>query len=658
MNIKLPYSWIKEYLDTDVSAEELQKHVSLCGPSFERIDDIDGEKVFDIEITSNRIDSVSVYGIAREAHAVLSQFGKKSELKPLSVSKPQEDNTYSLSIVDDNQHARRVLAVVMEIDKPKESPDWLKKRLEMSGIRSLNNIIDVTNYVMLEVGFPTHVFDYDRLKTGKLIFRNAKKGEIYVTLDDKKCELNESDVIIEDGTGRIIDLPGIMGAENSVVTNDTKKIVFFIESDDPKIIRRTSMRLALRTMAASINEKNPDPYLAETAFLRGIELFQNIANGVVKSPLYDVFEKKDNPKAITLTQDFIEKRMGVSLKEGQIEAILTSLGFAVKQENKTFHITPPTFRMYDVTLPEDIVEEVARIYGYHNLPNTLQTPVFIKQPKELEIFFKTQTEIKRLFKHFGLHESMNYSMISKKDIENVQDDVDRYIRLANTISTEIEYMRTFLAPSLLKNVKANIGKKDVLRFFEIAKIYVKRDNDLPDEQYHLSIALNTDYYDLKGVIEALVAELHIENVDYKPVSIPLLIQGVASDLVIQGKNVGSFGQVRLDVARAYGIDIPVYVAEINFTHLIQYYRSLSQYRPINPFARVKLDITIEKKEGKTYADIYKTIQISSNYIHEIEFLGIYQNKLSFRLYFEAADRNITEEEAKAELSIIEKKLTG
>ena len=237
MNIKITHSWLLDYLDTDATPVEIQKYLSLCGPSVERIEKVGDETVYDIEITSNRVDTACVIGIAEESHAILKRFGKKAELKePHLAEIAPVVHPVPLDIHDPQNCTRRLLGLVMEIDGVKESPQFMQTRLNAIDIRSLNTIVDITNYVMTAIGHPCHVFDYDRISTHKLIIRHAKKGEEIITLDEKKYHLDEQDIVIDDGTGKVIDLPGIMGTTNSVVTNDTKRILLFIESNkDPPL---------------------------------------------------------------------------------------------------------------------------------------------------------------------------------------------------------------------------------------------------------------------------------------------------------------------------------------------------------------------------------------------------------------------------------------
>lgn len=654
MNIRITHSWLLEYLDTKADPYEIQKYLSLCGPSVERVDKLEnGDYAYDIEITSNRVDTASVIGIAREAATILTRFGFPSTFRNPWPEEPETPETsLPLEITDDQECCRRILAVIMDNVHVTESDPVVKARLEAAGIRSLNNLVDVTNYVMVEIGHPTHVFDYDRVGTNRFVIRHAKKGERIVTLDGKNYSLSDSDIIIDDGTGRIIDLPGIMGTENSVVTKDTKRIIFFIESNDPVAIRASSMRYGIRTMAATINEKSPDINLARVALLRGIELFRKHAGARIASGIIDKYRNKPETTHIETSVGFINKRIGVELPQNQIVSILKQLESGVEEKGSNLSIDVPTFRSPDVGIPEDIVEEVARIYGYHNLPNALSPEAYVKQPPEMEELFVYQSRIKTFLKHLGLNEVLNYSMISKEMIENLGLDPDKHLHLANVMSEEIKYLRTSLLPSLVKNIKANEGRRDELKLFELAKVYEPRQNSLPDESYKLGIATNTSFHDLKGIVEALLSELHIESYSFGPGTHGVFAPNTSLNLSVNGISIGYAGKLKLAFAQNTGMKSDCFLAELDFMNLIKYRKAVAAYRPLHPYAVIKLDRTVELTSDAGYEALKRKAFATSKLLVKLEVVDTYNNKVTVRYYFSSPDRNITDTEAKKELETI------
>src|SRR3990167_5939988 len=306
MNILIPNSWLKDYLETNATPQEFASAMSLTSVSIERIEKVDDDIVFDIEVTTNRPDLMSLEGIAREASAVLPEQSFKAVFKPHKISPLKTtDKSPFLKIESDKTLVNRIVAVVMEVTLG-SSPEKISKRLEKTGIRSINNVVDVTNYIMREIGHPAHVFDYDRLLTHTLVIRKSKKGEKIETLDEKKYTLQGDDIVADNGTGKIVDLLGIMGTANSVVTDDTKRIVLFLDNNNPHLLRKTSMNLGIRTEAAVLNEKGVDPTLMIPAILRGIELYKEIANGKLLSDIIDIYPNKPKAKTVTVLKEKID----------------------------------------------------------------------------------------------------------------------------------------------------------------------------------------------------------------------------------------------------------------------------------------------------------------------------------------------------------------
>lgn len=658
MNIKITHSWLLDYLDTDASPEEIQKYLSLCGPSVERIEEANGEIVYDIEITSNRIDTASVLGIAREAAAILPQFGKKAVLKKKTlVAPPLPEKSVPIEIADEKRVCRRVLGIVMEVRGVEKSPSYMSRRLLATDTRSLNNIVDITNYVMTEIGHPTHVFDYDRIATHKLILRYAQKDEEIITLDEKKYTLDEKDIVIDDGTGCVIDLPGIMGTANSVVTKDTKRILFFIESNDPVSIRRTSMRYGIRTMASTINEKNPDPELAYTAFLRGIELFKEIADAHIVSHLIDIYPVKQERGTVTTSKNFIDSKVGVNIPLKTIISILSNLDFEVSHKGDNLTITVPTHRVADVSIPEDIVEEVARVYGYFAIPTVLQTPAYVAQPKETELLFQYQYIVKSYLKNRGLSETMNYSATSLELLQAFGIDRINHLYITNSISEDIKYLRRSLIPSLVKNIKQNEGFAQQIRMFEIAKTYLSKSIGLPDEEFMLSIVVNTSLEDLKQIIFGLFKELNIEmNILQTGGGChPFFLDAVEGHIMVEKKLFGSFGQVKPALCRNVGIEEKsVYAAELSFKDLMQTARVMPNYKSFSQYAHITQDLTIKKTES--FTEIKKKALNTSTFLESVEFKDQYHDTVTLRFIFTKKSQNITEEEVKRELEAIKKAL--
>ncbi|MCA9372258.1 phenylalanine--tRNA ligase subunit beta [Candidatus Woesebacteria bacterium] len=658
MNILVSYNWLCDYLDTDANATELQKYLSLCGPSVETIEKRGDDTVLDIEITSNRIDTASMFGIAQEAQAILPQFGKKAHLKqnPLKTYtfdsiELSNDSEYNLSIETDEKLNPRFTAIVIKDVDIKDSPEYIKKRLNACGIKAINTVVDISNYLMLALGQPVHMFDYDKIGGGVMKLREAQKGEKMTTLDEKEIDLDDGDIVIEDGSGTIIDLCGIMGGLNSSITHETKTIVFFVQTYDKRHIRKTSMRTGQRTVAATYFEKGLDPERVEPTFVWGLSLLTELTGGTMASKLYDIYPSPMSEKKLTVSQKTIDNHIGVSIEPKQIENILTALGFGVKKDGEQYTITVPTFRLDDIEIKEDIVEEIARVYGYFNLPNNIPPMVYIPQPKEIELQFTIQRQIKLLLKHAGLNELMSYSMISRELIELFDMKPRDHLKLSNSISTEIEYLRSSLVPSLAMTMKNNEGFCDELKMFEIAKVYEKNGKDLPDEMFRLSIGTNTDFFDLKGIVELMCKDLHINEVSFEKGDHAFFTQQMQARVTdTQGEYIGMVGMLHPRYTQALEFKKPVYIAELDFEYLKTHASSVTTYIPPSQYATIKLDVNIP--HDKPYAEVVATAKKTSELLVDMELLGLYDNKLNVRMYFNGKTRNITEQEAKKDLETI------
>ncbi|MBI3379217.1 phenylalanine--tRNA ligase subunit beta [Candidatus Gottesmanbacteria bacterium] len=638
MNILLPDSWLREYLKTDASPKEIKEFLSLCGPSVERIDQVDTDYVYEIEITSNRVDMASVYGIAREAAAILPRFKKGANLKTLKVRQSIKPKiSLPMQISDPQKICNRIMAIVLEVDPMKPSPDFIKDRIEKSGVRSLNNLVDITNYVMLEIGHPTHVFDYDRIKTHSFLIRKAQKNEPIITLDGKKYLLDPEDVIIDDGTGRVIDLPGIMGTENSVVNSSTRRILFFIESNNSLLIRKTSMRYGIRTVAATINEKHPDPELVKTALLRGIELYQKHAAAKVASQVIDIYPNKPTLPKIKVSTEFINDRLGVELKTQEIINILKSLSFDVLNSTDLL-ITPPSFRQFDVTIPEDIVEEVARIYGYHNLPNRLMTgeiPITDK-PKDLPI----EAKIKTILKYWGYTETYHYSFVSKSLIAKSGLSPKDHLRVANPLTEEIEYMRGSLVPSMLETISKNQYYKNSLKLFELAKVYIPQKGNLPLEPSRVVIAEQTDFYKLKGTVNALLKELGMPDSKLVLEKNTFFHPQQSAGVTLNGDTFAMIGKLHPSLASAFSLKDDLFIASINVENLVKLANPIKHYTPIPHYPAVIEDLTL-LLQPKTQIELIKSeIYKVSQLVKNVAAHDPYQNAITLRITYQDESKNL------------------
>ena len=406
MNIKILDSWLREYVKTKATKEKIGELLSLSSVSVERIEKYGNDFTYDIEVTTNRPDLMSVVGLAREAATVLKQNGIEAQFLPPALPKFQAPKENLIEIKNDPKLVNRLCAVVMDVEI-NDSPKEIKDRLEASGTRSLNNLVDITNYVSKTIGHPTHVFDFDRLNSRVLTIREAVKGEVIETLDEKSYSLNGGEIVAVNNKDEVVDLLGIMGLKNSVVNAKTKRILFFINNNQPLRIRKASMSLGIRTEAAVVNEKNLDRELAFDALLYGIELYEKIAKGKIVSDIIDIYPNKLAQKSITVSLDKINKVIGVNIDPDKALKLLSNLGFKASIGQSKIKVEVPSFRIGDIEIEEDVIEEIARIYGYHNLPSLLpaQTQII---PHQFANDFYWENRVKQALKYWGFIETYTY----------------------------------------------------------------------------------------------------------------------------------------------------------------------------------------------------------------------------------------------------------
>ncbi len=626
MNIKILDSWLRDYLKTKAQPKIIAEKLSLASVSVERLEKFKNDFSYDIEVTTNRPDLMSVTGLARESAAVLRQNKIDAEYIPPNTSIPKIDKiTEKIEIKSDQTLVNRICAAVLEV-KVKPSSEKIKERLEAGGMRSLNNLIDITNYITRTIGHSSHVFDFDRLDTEKLIVTQSKPGDKIVTLDKKTYTLSGGDIVAIDDRGRIVDLLGIMGLENSVVTNNTKKILFFLNNNDPVRMRRTSMELGIRTEAVILNEKSTDPELAWSAFLYGIKLFEEMAEGKVVSELIDIYPNKIKTKEIEISEEKINSVIGADIPLNESAQILESLGFEIKMEQKVLKVIPPSFRNNDIEIAEDLIEEIARIYGYHNLPS-IMPPVNNTAISDLRDAFYWENRTKDALKFWGFTECYTYSMVSGRSAGEKETDM---VKIKNPLDEDHVFMRTSIVPSLVEVAGVNTSREHA-RIFEIANVYIKKPVALPDEIKTLCCLIKgkgSDFFDAKGIVEQIFVELGITDADFKNG------KQVTADIFI-GSRIAGFINI-------LGNDTVVF--ELNFELLTKYATDKKVYKPASKYPAVVEDISLIIDFKYKTGDIIKEIKKQSSLISSVALLDKFEKSRTFHIEYQSMDRNLTKEE--------------
>lgn len=628
MNIKILDSWLREHLKTKATPKVIAEKLSLTSVSVEKIEEHGKDFIYDIEVTSNRPDLMSIIGIAREAATILPQFNIEAEFIPLKLKPlPKVKGIIPLTIKNDPKIVNRVCAVLIEV-QVKESPMFIKERLETIGIRSLNNLIDVTNYVMREVGHPTHVFDFDRLNTNEMIIRESKKNEKIITLDKKEHILQGGDIVADDGKGKIIDLLGVMGTENSVVTDKTKRILFFLDNNDPHHIRKTSMSLGIRSEAAILNEKGVDPELAMEALIRGIELYEKVAEGKLITKILDIYPNKIKTNSITVTKEKIDQVIGVEVPLKKSVQILENLGFEAKANGEKIEVKVPTWRTNDITIQEDIIEEIARVYGYYHLPSILP-PLFEREDyhQEKDQFYWEQ-RVKNALKYWGFTEVYTYSMVSENLLQGPTEEA---VGLANPLNEELVYLRKTLTPSLLEVLNEN-KTFEKIKIFEISNVYEKVKNDLPKEKRILAGVVkkpSVSFFEVKGIIESLLFDLGIKKLDFKESELGL------GALIYIGKDF--IGEIEM-------LSDEIVDFELDFEEILKHATLRKIYKPISKYPPVIEDLAVIANSNIKTGHIIEEIKKQSSLITEVSLFDQYENTRTFHIVYQDQEKNLTTNE--------------
>ncbi len=626
MNIKILDSQLREHLKTKATPFEIGEKLSLTSLSVEKVEKLDNDFAYEMEVTTNRPDLFSVLGIAKETAAVLPQFGIEAKYIPPELKNNQIKDKFPIEITNDPKLVNRILAVVMEV-KIDESPKEIKKALEVSGIRSLNNVIDVTNYVARVIGHPTHVFDFDRLNTKRLLIREAKAGEKITTLDSNNYTLLGREIVAVNDRDQIVDLLGVMGLENSVVTKNSKRILYFIDNNEPRHIREASMNLGIRTDAAVLNEKGIDPKLAMEAMLYGISLFEKTAKGKQISEILDIYPNKPILKNIDVSLEKINKIIGVNIDAKKAMEILENLDFKTTLKKDLIEVKVPSQRLNDVQIEEDIIEEIARVYGYDNLLSIL--PPLTQNFHSFINKFYWEKRIKEALKYWGFIECYTYSFVSEDMYEG---PIDEAVEINNPLTEDFTYMRNSLIPSLLKVISENKTQEEI-KIFELANVYHKRNKNLPDEVLTLSGVIKkkqANFYEVKGIIEQLLFDLGIKNISFKVSQ----KNAVGASLYINNTYLGEIEVLDTDL-----IDF-----ELNFEVILKFAASKKEYKPFAKYPPVIEDLSVIVDNDVNTEDLIEKIKSQSNLITDVSLSDSYFASRTFRIIYQDEEKNLTKEE--------------
>ena len=650
MNILIPHNWLLDHLDTEAKPEDIQKYLSLSGPSVEKIYEREGDFVYDVEVTTNRVDSMSVRGIAREAAVILSRAGIKAELKPLELPSPAQlepKNDLPLPEIDnDPQLCNRILtAVLAEVDHS-PTPEWMANRLRQVDLQVHHSMVDITNYITHDLGHPCHAFDYDKIMDtgGKIIVAAAEADQPFVTLDGEKYQTVGGEIVFENPQGEIIDLPAIKGTANTSVDDQTKNILLWIENLDPAKVRFASMTHAIRTVAAQLNEKNVDPHLAEPVLVKAIELYQSLTNAKLASPIHDQFPNEQQLQPVAVKAATIENYLGIELPPEEINQILTKLGCRVEvsdsNQQTIFLVHPPSFRP-DLTIPADVIEEVARIYGYHQLPSELMAAAIpTNRPDDSD--FALEEKLKQFLADIGWQEIYSYSTVSQELAAQSGYSVDQHLQLANPLTEDQVYLRRSLIPSLEQAIDSN-PQAEQISVFELASVYHPRENQLPQQDLKIGLVSNQPYRRVRGEVEALLSRFYLPEVKVKPESdVQLAKAGQQAALMAAAETKNK--PVRLGTISI--LNNGHTAIELDYQALLSTARRYPSYQPTPNTSTIIEDLTFTLAPNTPVGRVLEAIENTHDWVRSVKLQQSYQQNYTFTISYQDPSQNLSTDQVK------------
>lgn len=609
-----------------------------------------GDVVIDIDnhAITNRPDLFSHRGFAREFVACgLAKWKNDS-----STTRPQRAHNGSpLPIeieIKDKDTCSNYLAVYLTGIEVQDSPDWMKQHLIACGIRPISNIVDITNYVMLEIGMPMHAFDLDQVKGKKWIMRKSKKGEKVITLDEKEIELFEGITVLDDGH-ELFDLCGIMGGLHSGINSKTNRVLLHAPVYNPELTRRAVRGLGQISDASIIYEKGVDNELAKDGLARCMELILQLCpEAKVASEVLEIKNDKPENRTLKLRQSQIARLIGEDIPKKETEKILANLGFEVTEKGKDFEIKVPSWRLGDINMEADLIEEIARIYSYDNIP--FKIPVIENRPIAISKRRRSERELKEKLVAFGFNEIYTFAFLGKDLLEKCgMKQENKSVEIENPISSELSIMRESLLPWTLEMIAGNLRYHKEFSLFEMARTYHKKGNEAEEKSELILAGVNQDFRELQGVVETLGFQI-------KPAKNNEIHQhpGRSADLSLRGQKVGSLYELHPQIAKNFGLKARVIIAEINMESIhAMDIDPTPKYKELPKYPSVQLDISILIPRKNLAEDYMNAIQKTDKTLvrkidlideYEGENIGKDKRSLTYSITYRADDRTLKEEE--------------
>ena len=624
------------------------------------------DHILELGLTPNRSDCLSMLGVAYEVAAILEK-----DVKLPNVPASSQENTVSQYVdvrVDVPEDNPLYIAKIVKNVKIKPSPLWLQTRLMAAGIRPHNNIVDITNYILLEYGTPLHAFDYDRFGSKEIVVRRAKQDEKIITLDDAERTLTTDHLVITNGTEPVA-VAGVMGGANSEVQNDTTTVILEAALFNPLAVRKGSKDLGLRSEASSRFEKGVDPERVRLAAERAAELMAELGGGEVVAGSAEVNTLEVEPKVIEVSYDKVNRVLGTKLSKEEMSHLLDRLKIPHQLEADRLVVSAPT-RRGDLTIPEDIIEEIGRLYGYDHLPFTL--PVGEFKTGGLTSYQRKRRATRKIMESAGLYQVLTYSLTAKEKAAKYALEVREPIALSMPMSEERSHLRLSILPGLLEILQFNLARQNEdLAVYEIGSVFLANGTDtLPVEKEHLSGALTgewvsnlwqgekktVDFYVAKGVLEALFEKLDLTHaIEFTPVQIDGMHPGRTAHVLLHGEVLGFVGQLHPTIQKEHDLK-DTYVFEIDLSKLFAVDTEELQYQPTPRFPSITRDIALIVDSHVLAGDVQKTIRSAGGkLLKEVSIFDVYEGEhmesgkksIAFSLKYVDPEKTLTDEEVTA-----------
>lgn len=649
------WNWLKDYVDLPMSPEEATARLMMAGLNHESTEKVGNDFCIDLEVTSNRADCLGHIGVAREISVL---FGNPLKVPSAQLKESASAKSADLTSIEiqSPELCSRYIARVIRGVKIKPSPAWLQDKLRTIGVAAISNVVDVTNYVLMECGQPLHAFDLAKLKQRRIVVREARRDEPFEAINHVTYKLEPGMCVIADAE-RPVALGGVMGGADTEVSNSTTELLIEAAEFSPLSIRSTARKLKLHSPSSYRFERGLDPQGIDWASRRCCELILDLAGGELAASSVDVGTKPKPRESVTLRLSQVKRVLGIEIPAERVQKILQDLGCAIQSGDMTKIVcTPPPWRR-DLTREIDMVEEAARIHGYEKIPEDTAVPMAASHRSNADRVMGT---IRRVMTAAGFDEAMTPSVVTPAMSATFNPWSEAEPLLTNQPMLEgSDRARRSLVPSLLESRQLNEARGNVvIDLFETARIYLPQSGGLPREQLTLAATTGGDYYALKGVIETLVRHLNpTSQVTVQPITLPLLQHGQTVEIAVDGQKLGLLGVTSVEGRKQFGLRGPTTIFELDIAVLERIARPVPKHQPLSRFPAMTRDVNLIVDEAVRWAELESTIvSAAGEQLEAVQYLDTYRDankdglgkkRLLFSMALRALDRTLTGDEVDA-----------